>query len=236
MAITVTYKSSVYQTTNTAASLVAAPTWTPAANSLLIAFVCTTYSVSPTDPTGVTGHGITYSALTLGTSTLSTTHKLSVWVGKAGASPSSVACTAATTTTNGTGGSLIEFEATGVDVSGTALQAIVASTATNTGTSTAQTVTLAAAGNSNNRGMIFCAQLSNTLHTSTGTWTLTAGAAGSFNTPATGSAGMFANASFLTAGAMTGANVNWRMVGIELKAAAGHGRLLAGQRNQLIAF
>ncbi len=218
MAITITYKSSVYSTTNTAASFTAAPTWTPTANSLLVACVCTTYSASPSDPTSVTGHGVTYDKLTLGTSTLSTTHKLSIWVAKAGGSPTSTACVANTTTTNGTGALIIEFEVTGADVTGTALQAIVASTATNTGTGTAETVTLAAASNSSNRPLIFGVQLSNTLQTAAGSWTLTAGAAGSFNTPATGGAALFNNSTFDTAGAATGANVAWRMVGIEIKA------------------
>lgn len=218
-AIVTTWKSSVYQTTNTAATVTASPTWTPTANSLLVACVCTAYSSSPTDPTGVTGHGVTYSALTLGTSTLSTTHKLSIWVAKAGGSPSSTACVAAVTNTNGTGDLIIEFEVTGADVSGTALQAIVASSATNTGSGTAQTVTLAAASAPGNRPLVFGVHLSNTAPTAAGSWTLTAGAAGNFNTPATGASAVFNNTTFDVNGAATGANVAWRMVGIEIAAA-----------------
>lgn len=234
-AITITFRSSVYSTTNTAATLVGSPTWTPAANGLVIAFVVTTYSASPTDPTGVTGHGLTYTKLTLGASTLSTTHQLSAWVAKTGASPTSVACTAATTTTNGTGGALVEFEVTGADVSGTAAQAIVASSATNTATSATETVTLSAASNTNNRAMIFGVQLSNTAQTAAANvWTLGAGATPNFNTPATGAMVGFKNSAFDTAGALTGAAVAYRMVGIEIKAALTNGPLLAFKRNRLV--
>src|SRR4051812_4052558 len=107
MAIGITYKSSVYQSTNTAATFTGSPTWTPQRDSLIVCFVCTAYSASPTDPSGVTGHGLSYSQLTLGTSTLSTTHKLSAWVAKAGTSPTSVAPVATVTSTNGTGDLLI---------------------------------------------------------------------------------------------------------------------------------
>jgi hypothetical protein len=221
MAIGITYKSSVYQTTNTASTFTGSPTWTPAANSLLVCFVCTAYSSSPTDPSGVSGHGVAYSKLTLGTSTLSTTHKLSVWVAKAGASPTSAAPVATVTSTNGTGDLLIEFEITGHDNAGTALQAIVDSTATNNGnTGTSATVTLASAADPDNRAMTFVVQLSNNAPTTAGSWTLSANASGNFNTPATGAAALFDTASFNTAGAATVANnATWRMVGIEIKSA-----------------
>ena len=107
MAIAITWKSSIYNTT-AAATYTAAPTWTPTANSLLVALVCGT-STTNADPTGVTGHGITYSKLTLGTSSLSTTHQLSIWVAKAGATPTSVAAVA-TWGTNRTGGVVINSD------------------------------------------------------------------------------------------------------------------------------
>lgn len=215
MAIQVTYKSSIYNTA--AGGLTCSPTWTPPANELVIAFCVNTYASAPVDPTGVTGHGLTYSALTLGTSTLSTTHKLSAWVAKTGASPTSVACISTVSGTT-TGGAIIEFLVTGADVSGTALQAIVAATATNTGTSTTPTVTLSAAADALNRAMTFVVSLSITDITTSGSWTLSAGAFGNFNTPATSAAALFKNNVFDTAGAATSANVAWRMVGVEIKA------------------
>jgi hypothetical protein len=229
MAIGITFKSSVYQTNNTQSTFTGSPTWTPAANSLLVCFVCTAYSSSPSDPTGVSGHGVAYSKLTLGTSTLSTTHKLSIWVAKAGASPTSAAPVASVTSTNGTGDLLIEFEVTGHDDSGTALQAIVDSTATNNGTGTSATVTLASPASAANRAMTFVVQQSNNAPTTAGSWTLSANASGNFNTPATGAAALFRTDAFDTAGAATTQNVAWRMVGIEIKADPNVSVALTGQ-------
>lgn len=231
--IVVTYKSSVKSTS--AGALTCSPTWTPTANELVIAFVVETYASSPADPTGVTGHGLTYSALTLGTSTLSTTHKLSAWVAKTGGSPSSVACTQTVSGTT-TGGAIIEFLVEGADVSGTALQAIVGSTATNTATSTSETVTLASPALSGSRGMIFGVQLSNGAQTAGAGWTITSGASGNFNVPATGVAAAFNvnQAPFVTAGALTGANVAYRMIGVEFKSKKVPGPLLGLQRNHTV--
>lgn len=220
MAITITWKGSVYSTA--AGGLTSAPTWAPTPGSLLIACVVQSYASSPLDPTAVSGHGQSYTKLTLGASVLpaaSSTHALSIWVAKAGASPTTAA--AATTVSGTTAGSaIIEFEVVGAEVSGTALQAIIASTATNIATSgTAETVTLAAAAKASNRALIFAVHLSNTNLAAAGSWTLTAGATGSFNTPATGAGAFFNNSTFDTAGAATGANVGWRMVGIEIAAA-----------------
>jgi hypothetical protein len=217
MAIAATFRSAVYTTSNTQSTYTGTTSYTPAAGSFLVCFVCTTYSSSPSDPTSVTGHGLSYTKLTLGTSTLSTTHKVSVWVAKAGGSPSSVAPVANVTNTNGTGGVLIEYELTGVDVSDTDLSAIINSGASNTGTSTTPSVVLNAPGSTDNRALLFVVQLSNAAPTGSGNWTIDAGGAGNFNTPATGAA-VLENAAFDTAGAATTANVAWRMIGIEIKA------------------
>jgi len=215
MAIQITYKSSSY--TTSAGNVTCSPTWTPQANSLIVAFCALTYASSPVDPTGVAGHGISYSAMTLGTSTLSTTHKLSGWAAKAGASPSSAACVATVSGTT-TGGLVIEFEVTGADVSGTALQAFQATNASNTGTSTTPTVTLAGFTDALNRAMTFAVVLANAAPTTSGAWILTTGAAGNFTNPATGAVALFENNQFDTAGACNTSNAAWRMVGIEIKA------------------
>ena len=111
MPMTVTYRSSVFSTA-TSKTLTAAPTWTPGANSLLVACVLGTHADTPIAPdTGVTGHGVTYTQIAAAHQTLSTTHSLSIWVASAGASPTSTACVA-TWTTNRTGGGIIEFEVT----------------------------------------------------------------------------------------------------------------------------
>jgi hypothetical protein len=66
--------------------------------------------------------------------------------------------------------------------------------------------------------MTFVVVLANASPTTSGSWTLTSGAAGNFNTPATGAASLFRNNAFDTAGAASTSNANWRMVGIEIKA------------------
>lgn len=216
----ITWKGSIY--TTSAGGQTSSPTWTPIANSLLVACVVQSYASSPADPTALSGHGVSYSKLTLGTNTLSTTHILSIWVGLAGASPTSAA-EATTVSGTTTGSAIIAFEVAGADVTGTALQAIVASSATNTGSGTAETVTLASAASTLNRALVFGVHLSNTAPSAAGSWTLTAGAAGNYNTPATGAIALFNNTTFDTAGAATGANVAWRMVGIEIKSGAATG-------------
>ena len=65
MAIQITFRSAIFSTS--AGGLTCTPTWTPAANGLIVAFASTSYASSPVDPTGITGHGLTYSAMTLGT-------------------------------------------------------------------------------------------------------------------------------------------------------------------------
>jgi hypothetical protein len=215
VAIGIVYRSSIKSTT-TAATYTCAPTWTPAAGSLLVAFVSSSYT-SPLVPTGVTGHGVTYTQLPTGTATLSTTHVLSIWVGLAGGSPTSTACVASQSGSP-TGCAVIEFEVTGAHVSGTAAAAIVNSSFTNTGTSTTPTVVLNAPGHADNRAMTFVLQLSNAAPTASGAWVIDSGASGNYNTPATGVAVLY-DTSFNTAGAATTANVAWRMLGIEIKAA-----------------
>lgn len=218
MAITATYRSAVYTTSNTQSSYTGSPTYTPAANSLLVCFVCTTYSSSPSDPSAVSGHGVSYTKLTLGTSTLSTTHKLSAWVANAGASPTSAAPVATVTSTLGTGGVLIEFEVTGADMTAV-LSTIVDSMKSNNATGTSRTLTLNSPGSTDNRALLFTVQLSNAAPTAAGNWSIQSGASGNFGTPATGAAVLNRADAFDTAGAATGANVAWRMIGLEIKAA-----------------
>jgi hypothetical protein len=242
-AIGITWKASNFSTSNAASSITATPTWTPAANALLVCIVTTTYTSSPSDPTAVNGHGVSYTKLTLGTSTLSTTHKNSAWVALAGGSPTSAACVATLTTTNGTGATIIEYEVTGYDATGgTAASTIQRSSDTNNAASgTSHTLTLTAAAQATNRAIIWDVQTANAAQTQTGDYTITGtctagnGSCGNFNTPATGTAAAHRTASFSTSGAVTGSSTNWRMHAIEIKAAAvtGWGQLLGLRRNRL---
>jgi hypothetical protein len=221
MALVFAYRSSIYDTT-ASATYTAAPTWTPAANSLIVSFHVGTIGSAPVDPTGVTGHGLTYSKVTLVDTDISTTHRVSVWVAKAGASPTSTACVA-TYSPNRNGGVVIEFEITGHDDSGTALQAIVQSP-TATGTGTTGTVAPAAAGASGNRLIAFFAHLQNEATTPRTNWTEEAGADGNFSGPSTGAAAQWrADAYDSAATATWGSSVAWLGVALEIKAATGGG-------------
>jgi len=188
MALAITYKGKIASTT-AATSYTATTSWTPTADSLLVAFVVTCLGSSPVDPTTVSGHGQTYSKLTgFSAYTLSTTHLLSIWVAKAGSSPTSTAASASYGAVNQTGGVVIEYEITDADLSGTAAQAFI-QTVTANGSATSHTGTnlLNAAGSSDNRAMAFYVHLANEATTPAGgNWTETSGADGNFNTPATG--------------------------------------------------
>jgi len=211
------YRSSVYSTT-AATSYTCSPTYTPAAGALLVAFVVTTLGATPLDPTSVTGHGVTFTMLTLSARTLSTTHAVSVWIANSGASPSSTAVVASYGAVSQTGGAVIEFEVTMVDL--TTLAGSVVQQPTNTGTATSGTVTLSAAAHANNRPMSFWLHLANEATTFRTNWTETAGADGNFNTPPTGAEGQFRSDAFeTTASASWTTSSLWRGVALEIKGA-----------------
>lgn len=198
MSAIITYRASVYSTT--AASVYSTTgTYTPAPNSLLIAFVVGSVAASPTDPDHATapfaGHGVAWTKLTLTANTLGGTHALSVWVAKSGPTPTSAACTAQWAT-NRTGCAIIEFEVTGADLSGTAAQAIAQNpTTTGTGTGTGNQ-TLASPASALNRALACFLHLANEGTTPRAGWTETAGADGNFNNPATGFEASFRSDAF----------------------------------------
>lgn len=231
MAIVSTYRASVYSTT-AATSYATTGTYTPAANSLLVAFVVTCLGATPLDPSTFTGHGVTWTQLTLSARTLSTTHAVSVWVALAGASPSSAAATAGYGAVSQTGGAVIEFEVTGADVSGTAAAAIVQNPTATAATGTTGTVTLSAAGGTDNRPLSFWLHLANEATTPRANWTETAGADGNFSLPSTGAEGQFRNDAFeTTATATWTTSINWRGVAVEVKAEPGRATKFVGGSN-----
>ena len=219
-ALAITQRSSLYSSSNTS-SYTASTTWTPAANSLLIAFVTGSIASSPTDPTSVTGHGVTYTKLTLLPSSnalpaASATHAVSVWVAKAGASPTSAAAVV-TFASNRTGGVLVEYAAVGADVSGTAQSAVLqANTLAGSGGSVSST--LGAAGSASNGVMFFVTHLANegTAGLAPG-WT--EGNEGSHNNPNTGVQVQYANSFIANATASWSTSPSaWRTVHLEIKA------------------
>lgn len=216
----ITWKSSNYVTT-AGPTYTASPTWTPAANSLLVALVVGC-SASPSDPTGVTGHGQTYSKVVLPTATLSTTHIMSVWVANAGASPSSVAEVASFDGTP-TGDALICFEITGWESDELPINAFGTSINTGTGSGTTGTVTLSLRPDvtSEHVNLSFWLHLANEATTPRTNWTETAGADGNFNSPATGAEAQFRTDVFeLTNTATWTGNVSWRGLGLVVRGTA----------------
>ena len=157
---------------NTAgASVYTSTAYTPTANSLLVAFIVGT-ATTPTDPTTVTGHGITYSKVVAGTPPIvvAADHGMSVWVAKALATPTS-AGVSATWGSNRSSGAIVEYVVTGADVSGTALNAI-AQSPTTSGTGTSALTTLAAASNTKNAVLYFVTHAANETTLAGAGWTL----------------------------------------------------------------
>ncbi len=216
MGLAVTYRQSIYST-SAASSYATTGTYTPAANSLLVAFEVNSLASTPLEPTTFTGHGVTWTKLTLGSRLLSTTHSISVWVASAGASPSSAAATAGFNGVSQTGAAVVEFEVTGWG--GASPSAAIIQNPTNTGTGTAGTVTLSAAGESRNRPLSFFVHLANEVTNPRANWTETAGADGNFNTPATGAEGQFRSDAFETTATATWTTSSaWIGAALEIKA------------------
>lgn len=219
----ITYKSSIYSTT-AGPTYTCSPTWTPTANSLVVAF-CVSCATSPADPTGVTGHGLTYTKLTLSANTISTTHLLSIWVANAGSSPSSTACVM-TLGGSPTGGAVIEFEITGwrdvEDIINAFGKASLIETGTSTtGTTGTVTLNLRPDVTSEHVELSFWCHLANEATTPRVNWTETAGADGNFNNPATGAEGQFRTDAYeLTSTATWTTSINWRGYALTVRGTA----------------
>ena len=218
MALTITFRESVYST-SAATAYATTGTYTPAENSLLIAFVVGSLASSPTDPSSVTGHGVTWAKITLASNTVGGTHAISVWVANSGASPSTTAVTA-NWGSNRTGAAVIEFEVTGWNVSNPVENAIIQKPVNTATTGTTGTVTLATAKYNDNRPLSFWVHLANEATTPRTNWTETTGADGNYNTPATGAEAQFRSDAFeTTASATWTTTINWFGVAIEVQAA-----------------
>ena len=153
MAITVTNKESLFTGSNAASYATAS--YAPTANSLLIASVVNANNLAtdPVEPATPTANGLTWSKVTtyLPDST-GTKVRMTVFVALTGASPSAGVFTADFGAETQLGCNIVVDEIGGdVDVSGTALNAIVQSvTGTVAGSGTSESITLAALSNVNN--------------------------------------------------------------------------------------
>ena len=153
MAITVSNLGSLY-TGGNAASYDTDASYSPTADRLLIATVANynNLGTDPAIPTG-SGNGLTWSQVTtyLPDST-GTSVRLTIFVALTGSSPSAGVFTADFGAESQLGCNIIVDEVGGdVDVSGTALDAIIQSvTGTVAGSGTSESITLATLGNANN--------------------------------------------------------------------------------------
>lgn len=120
--------------------------WTPPTDGLIVICVNSRKSGGPEFPTSITGNSLTWVEIL-------TYNPFSIWGMAMFAADASGATTGATTITYPSSQSSCEasfFQVTGVDLSSGVAAAFV-QTPTNTGTGTSGSVTLAAAGNSDNR-------------------------------------------------------------------------------------
>lgn len=218
------FKSSVASTTNSSPYTLS-PTWQPVPNSLLLVFVVNS-ATTPQTPTGVTGHGLTYTNIPLSASALSTTHHVSLWAANSGSSPSTTAVSVATTGSP-TGCAAIEYEVTGIDpteLASLATQAanspIFAAINVNNGTGTSGSVMIPLAALTVNEVayVSFFAHLANEATTARSSPAWTEGGDGNYNTPATGAEAQFYTAGLdTTASATWTSNVAWRGAVVALK-------------------
>lgn len=210
----VTHRGKIHSTSNVLAYQTDAA-YTPAANVLLMAFV-----VGRTDntlPTSVTGHGVTYS-LKASVNDPGNGGVMGLYVADSGASPTSVAVEA-TWSTNRSGCSIQEFDESNADLSGGAAAAIVQAP-TGSGTAASGSITLAAAGNSNNRPISCWHHKAQEVVTERTNWTELDD--GGFATPSCQTEYQWRSDAFeTTASASWTSNVEWFGVAAEIKAAGG---------------
>ncbi len=175
--IAVTHRGSVHDTNAGAAlTFTSSPTWTPAANSLLIAWISS--ATEEVTPTSVTGHGVTYTKIgnliQLGTGP--NLGVLELWAAKAGASPTSVAVSA-TWALARSGVDISEEEVTGHDNALTLATGAgqmfpqVVSAGNSNVAATSRSLTLAAAAHANNRPISAFIHQANEVKTPQASWT-----------------------------------------------------------------
>jgi hypothetical protein len=225
MPIVQTFKSSIFSTTS-ATSYLTSPTWAADPGDLCIAWIASELAAAPDDPTGVTGHGFSYTKIALPSATVGATHILSLWACSmpAGGGTGGVQATYATSRP---GCAIIEVQCTGVDVTGGLASAFVQKKSTNgTGTGGTATNLLDAVSNAANMANAFWVHLAAEVTTPAGgNWSEIAD--GNHASPATGAECQVTPSTFdRTPAASWATNVAWRVAAIELKATlAGGGTL-----------
>lgn len=218
MALAFTARSQINDTTN-ATTYATTASFTPGAGSLMIAIVCASSTdTTQTDPTSVSGNGVTYTELD--SVFQSAVDTVGLWVGLAGGSPSAGVVTASGWGTSRTGCNMTVIEVTGADTSGGASAAFVTSNTqkhNGTGTTTTPSLTMNAAADSNNRAFGFF------VHTAAETISAdannTLGSTGSYAIPNRGAGFVWNTSAFNNPGATWTTSAAWRAIGSEIKIA-----------------
>lgn len=222
MAIGFNFRASVFSTT-AATSYATTTTYTPAANSLLLACEVNSLAATPLEPSTFTGHGVTWSKITITGAgrLLSTTHSVSLWVANSGATPTTAAATAGFGAVSQTGCAIIEHEITGVDMTGGASAAILqAISATGVSNNVTAANLLGDDHAEANRSLAFWVHLANQATSpGGGNWAELAGADGNFNSPATGAeVQVSANVMDPSPAASWTTSIDYLVLGVEIRA------------------
>jgi hypothetical protein len=217
MALAFTAQSQVNTTTN-ATSYATTASFTPSANSLLICIVCASSTdTTQTDPTSVSGNGVTYSELD--SVFQSGVDTVGLWVGTT-ASPSAGVVTASGWGTSRTGCNMTVIEVTGADMSSGTTSAIVAGSVqkhNGTGTATTASLTMNAAADSNDRAFGFFVHTANETVAADANNTL--GSTGSYATPNRGAGFVWNTSAFNNPGVSWTTSAAWRAIGAEVAVA-----------------
>jgi len=196
---------------NANATVYTTGSWTPPQNALLVLYICN--AATTDDPSSVVGNGVTWSkkaSVNDGSGS-----RVGLWVADSGVAPTAGVITVTFAAQQG-GCSLLVFALTGVDLSGGALAAVVQAPS-NSGSATSGSVTLAAAGSSNNRPIVCFLHRANELTTPRAAWSEIGD--GSYSGPLRGTETQWRSDAFeTTASATWASNVNWAGLAGEIKA------------------
>ena len=213
-----TFRASVADTA-AATTYTVTPTWTPAADSLLVVFIFNSHATAAVTPSTVTGHGLSYAELVNYGSTQANT---SIWYAWAGSSPTSAA-EAATWGSNRTGCAMIAFEVTGA---ATTVGAAFPQNATTTGTSAGATATDLLAAQIGTDSIAMASWGHNAAELSTGgggNWSEPAGADVNYSTPDRGFQVQASSVFDRSPSAGWATSAPWRVVAVEISAPASAG-------------
>jgi hypothetical protein len=212
MALVFAFRASTAASANSSA-YTAGPSYTPGANSLLVACVASPSNTTAPDRS-FTGHDVSWTqALTVA---VGSSDVMAVYVANAGATPTTAVVTAQWTAGR-TGCSLAEYEVTGWDSTVAAILSAVVQIPSTTATSSSPSVTLSAATNSSNRPLAFLYHAVNEVKGPRANWN--EGHDAGHNSPTRSLESQYRTDAFeTTASATTATSGLWMMIALEIKA------------------